>query len=64
MMADEYRAYLLRMWRVEGENGQWRAHLENVETGELKGFASLDMLIEFLHSLAGEEDRTGWIKEE
>lgn len=64
MMADEYHAYLLRLWRVEDEGGQWRAHLENVETGELRGFASLVKLIEYLQSLDTQEDAVGWMREE
>ena len=39
-MTDEYRAYLLRLWRVEDDGGRWRARLENVETGEAQGFAA------------------------
>ncbi len=54
MVTDEYRAYLLRLWRVEDDGGHWRARLENVETGEAQGFASLGKLIEFLQGL-GEE---------
>jgi hypothetical protein len=54
MVTDAYRAYLLRLWRVENDGSHWRARLENVETGETQGFASLGMLIEFLRGL-GEE---------
>ncbi len=59
MGTDEYRAYLLRLWRVENEGESWRARLENVETGEAQGFASLAKLIEFLHSLEGRADQPG-----
>ena len=54
MVTDAYRAYLLRLWRVEDGDGRWRARLENVETGETQGFASLEMLIEFLQRLDDE----------
>ena len=54
MVIDAYRAYLLRLWRVEDEGRGWRARLENVETGETQGFASLEMLIEFLQGLDDE----------
>jgi hypothetical protein len=54
MITDEYRAYLLRLWRIENDGGCWRARLENVETGEAQGFASLEMLIEFLQGLDDE----------
>ncbi len=44
-----YVAYLLRLWRSEA-NGEvvWRASVENPHTGERHGFASLDLLFEFL----------------
>jgi hypothetical protein len=51
---ERYKAYLLRMWQVN-RDGEWalRASLENVHTGERRGFASLDALIEFLRQTAG-----------
>jgi hypothetical protein len=52
MVTDEYRAYLLRLWRVEDDGGYWRARLENVDTGEQQGFASIEKLIEFLQTLS------------
>lgn len=36
--------YLLRMWRVGPEPGDWRATLENASTGQRHGFASLQAL--------------------
>ena len=44
-----YKAYLLRMWPVE-QNGQvvWRASLEDSQTGEVLGFANLELLFDFL----------------
>jgi len=50
MVRDMYRAYLLRLWWEDDEGGYWRARLENVHTGEAKGFPSLDKLVEFLQS--------------
>jgi hypothetical protein len=49
MNAQQYLAYLLRLWRAKqnNENG-WRASLESPHTGEVRGFASLDLLVEFL----------------
>jgi hypothetical protein len=39
-------SYLLRLWQVRSEDGMvWRASLESVDTGERKGFASLDTLL-------------------
>jgi len=46
-----YRAYLLRMWAVE-QSGQvvWRASLESAQTGEHRGFATLDALFDYVRS--------------
>jgi hypothetical protein len=42
-------AYMLRLWHVsDGGQGGWRASLENVHTGERRGFASLADLLSFL----------------
>ena len=44
----DYRSYLLRLWRAkEGEEG-WRASLESGQTGERKGFATLDALFDYV----------------
>jgi len=45
---EDYRSYLLRLWREEQAPGAWRASLESVITGERRGFASLDALFDFL----------------
>lgn len=44
-----YLSFLLRLWRVKqsNENG-WRASLEDPHTGEVRGFASLELLWDFL----------------
>lgn len=49
MKTKVYLSFLLRLWRGEqnGENG-WRASLEDPHTGELRGFASLQLLWDFL----------------
>ena len=50
----EYVAYLLRMWRArKGTKWSWRASLERVQTGERKGFASLEDLFAYLRGQAG-----------
>ncbi|HEX5944543.1 MAG TPA: hypothetical protein VFY66_19825 [Anaerolineales bacterium] len=38
-------AYLLHLWRSAG---QWRASLENLETGKRLGFANLELLFAYL----------------
>jgi hypothetical protein len=54
-----YRAYLLRLWQVAGEDGHpiWRAALEDARTGERRGFADLARLFAFL-----EEQTAGWTR--
>jgi hypothetical protein len=45
-----YQSYLLRLWRVkEGEEG-WRASLQSAQTGERRGFATLDALFDYVRS--------------
>ena len=46
----DYQSYLLRLWQAkEGEEG-WRASLESAQTGECKGFATLDALFDHVRS--------------
>jgi hypothetical protein len=50
-----YQAYMLRMWRVEAEEGTvWRASVESAHTGERHGFANLELLFAFLEEKTGE----------
>jgi hypothetical protein len=52
----QYRAYLLRCWEecepVSGTR-QWRFSLEDTRTGQRRGFASLDELVEALNAGGG-----------
>jgi hypothetical protein len=42
-------AFLLRLWCVRDADAiQWRASLEDAQTGERQGFANLERLCEFL----------------
>ena len=51
-----YLSYLLRLWQVgSAGEGLWRASLEDPQTGECKGFGSLEDLFEFL----GEQTTVG-----
>ncbi len=44
-----YFAYMLRLWRARDHDEMvWRASVEDAHTGERRGFASLEMLFEFL----------------
>ena len=45
-------SYLLRLWRTDGAGSFcWQASLENPETGERIGFASLEQLFAYLMDL-------------
>ncbi len=49
---EQYCAYLLRLWLVERNDKRvWRVSLENVHTGERRGFASLGALTRFLQEM-------------
>lgn len=55
-----YLSYLLRLWRVDSQNGarpgseaMWRASLEDPHTHLRQGFADLDDLFEFLRAQTG-----------
>jgi hypothetical protein len=47
-------AYVLRLWRVtDGELSVWRASLQDIRTGERRGFADLDGACRYLHARVG-----------
>jgi hypothetical protein len=53
-----YHSYLLRLWQVQGEAGTgWRASLEDVQTGELRGFQDVGELLNYLDRQAF----TNWV---
>jgi hypothetical protein len=44
-----YLAYLVRLWREEGDDRTiWRASVEDPHTAERRGFSDLSRLFEFL----------------
>lgn len=48
-----YLSYVLRLWQEDSKKKEiWRASLQCSATGECKGFASLDELLEFLRQRA------------
>ena len=52
--AQGYRSYLLRLWRVRGEDAAaWRASLESPLTGERWGFAGPEEMYAFLRRQIG-----------
>lgn len=42
----DYHAYLLRLWREEGE--YWRVSLQSTRTGERFGFTDLQAAVQFI----------------
>ena len=49
--AQDYVAYLLRMWRERsGESTRWRASLQDPHSGERMGFAGLEELFGYLRA--------------
>ena len=56
-----YRAYLLRLWQADDEDGRpvWRAALEDAPTGERRGFADLGSLFAFLEQQTGSNSEHG-----
>jgi hypothetical protein len=60
MMGEQtgYLAYMLRMWRVEAEDGPvWRASLESPHTGERVGFRNREAMLAFLVDKTGGDVR-------
>jgi hypothetical protein len=45
-----YQSFLLRLWRVKEGEESWWASLESAQTGERRGFATLDALFEYIRS--------------
>lgn len=56
---DQYRSYLLRVWQERRTSKcLWRASLESAQTGELRNFADLEALFEYLRSNMTKPDST------
>jgi len=47
-----YRSYLLRLWQG-GAQAPWRASIQEVSTGEITHFASIEALLAFIASETG-----------
>lgn len=59
MTSSDYNSYLLRLWQVnENEHPVWRIMLENVQTGEKRGFTSPKELLAYLSQMTTEEKLT------
>jgi len=46
-----YQSYLLRIWKEEPD-GEWRASLQNVASGECRNYANLNELNDYLSQQA------------
>ena len=44
----DYQSYLLRLWRVSEGEEDWCVSLESARTGERRGFADLEAMLDFL----------------
>ena len=52
-------SFLLRLWQVPAnEEHDWRILLENVQTGEKRGFASLEDFLVYLSQVTAETNET------
>lgn len=52
-----YLSYLLRMWETsDGESQIWRASLESPGSGQRRGFADLQSLMDFLADQTERQD--------
>ena len=55
---ERYISYLLRLWQAaDGDQVVWQASLENAQTGERRGFADLDALLNFLRQTTDTETK-------
>lgn len=51
MSREKVRSFYLKVWREPGERPVWRSSLEDLETGERRGFADLHQLAAFLREV-------------
>jgi hypothetical protein len=55
----DYQSYLLRLWRVDQGENAVQASLESTHTGERRGFANLEAMLDFLRGqMAVQAERT------
>jgi len=53
-----YKSYLLRLWRESGVGpGHWRASLQDSESNERMGFATLEQLFRYLRQQTGDPSK-------
>ena len=49
--SNQHASYLLRVWRAN-EGTEWRIFVENVHTGEARGFNDINALVAFLQEVS------------
>lgn len=53
----DYKAFMLRLWRVKTkEKNEWRASLENPNTGNRYLFSDLESLFSYLSDVASDRE--------
>ena len=57
MSTQKYKAFLLRLQKDEGHS-QWRATIENAQTGEQLRFANQNQMLRYLFNDLAEEPQT------
>jgi hypothetical protein len=55
----DYQSYLLRLWRVDEGDEVWQVSLESARTGERRGFADLEAMLDFLRRRTALRPTTG-----
>jgi hypothetical protein len=54
----DYHSYLLRLWRAKEDGHTWRASLQEVQSGEVRGFTNQRDLFVYLEKLLDAEAET------
>ncbi len=47
----DYFAFLLRLWRSDGDSQAWYSTLEDPHTHQVRGFATWDAMLDFLNQI-------------
>jgi hypothetical protein len=62
MTSLEYKSFLVRLWREKNgpsPQANWEAEIEHIQSGERRGFNTLDELLEFLRQQLAEVKSAG-----
>jgi hypothetical protein len=58
----QYKSFLLRLWREKKDpspQANWEAEIEHIQSGERRGFNTLEELFEFLRQQMAEVKNAG-----